>query len=272
MFGRLIFDGDLMVVPPLLSSIPPTEINLDDSYPSQRAVFTCHLERGSFEELSLTWLHSDNRPVQVTRKESSDRRAFVSSPLRPLTGSSSRLHVFKPIIISICISILCAANITAITLVKRRIERVQSQSWLNFLFDVNIRMDVLHFSNSSLISDKPIFLGPQTSDVFSVVHHRSEPSFFNDRCLSRHLSFSLTLIAILQCHFDSSPPARIEWTKRDRRANEYDEGQRIALDSDPQVIDVQSKQTGSTFVASELTVCDHSLCFSLDPCRRTNHI
>ena len=174
MFGRFIFNGDLMVAPPLLSSIPPMEINLDESYPSQRAVFTCHLERGTLEGLSLTWLHSDNRPVQVIRNEASNQRAFVSSPFRLSTASASILHVFKAIITLIYISILCVVNITAITLVQRKREQVQCQSWLNSLFSVIISMRDVHFAEFPLVSDKPVFLGPRTSDVLSAIHHQSE--------------------------------------------------------------------------------------------------
>jgi len=41
------------------------EISIDENFPSQRITFSCRVERGSSENLSLEWLYANNTPVQV---------------------------------------------------------------------------------------------------------------------------------------------------------------------------------------------------------------
>ena len=62
---------ELPIVPPQLSPIPPKEISIDENYHSRQVSFTCHVERGSVENLSLSWLYANNTRVQVviTKKE-----------------------------------------------------------------------------------------------------------------------------------------------------------------------------------------------------------
>lgn len=53
------------LVPPRLSPIAPIEIDLDEQHP-QRVSFTCRVERGSAESLSLEWKYSNNTDIQAT--------------------------------------------------------------------------------------------------------------------------------------------------------------------------------------------------------------
>lgn len=55
----------IFIVPPRLSKIEPVEINLDEQQP-QRVSFTCRVERGSSESLSLEWQYLNNTAVQAT--------------------------------------------------------------------------------------------------------------------------------------------------------------------------------------------------------------
>jgi hypothetical protein len=53
----------VFLVPPRLAPIAPVEINFDEQHP-QRVTFTCRVERGSSESLSLEWQYLNNTPIQ----------------------------------------------------------------------------------------------------------------------------------------------------------------------------------------------------------------
>ncbi len=59
------------------------------------------------------------------------------------------------------------------------------------------------------------------------------------------------LLVIMKCQFDSYPPPVIRWIKI---VEERDQSQMILEDNHPQVIEISTKQIGSTFYETQLTV------------------
>jgi hypothetical protein len=55
----------IFLVPPVVLPIHPIETSIDDNFPSQHVRFSCRVERGSPENLSLQWLYANNTPVEV---------------------------------------------------------------------------------------------------------------------------------------------------------------------------------------------------------------
>ncbi len=62
---------------------------------------------------------------------------------------------------------------------------------------------------------------------------------------------SYFLLVIMKCQFDSYPPPVIQWIKI---VQDRDQSQMIFEDNHPQVIDISTKQIGSTVYETQLTV------------------
>lgn len=59
---------DICLVPPELLPIQPVEISIDDEYSSRRVSFSCRVQRGSAENLSLEWFYPNETIVQVNSR------------------------------------------------------------------------------------------------------------------------------------------------------------------------------------------------------------
>jgi len=59
---------DICLVPPELLPIQPVEISIDDEYSSRRVSFSCRVQRGSTENLSLEWFYPNETIVQVNSR------------------------------------------------------------------------------------------------------------------------------------------------------------------------------------------------------------
>ena len=68
------------LVPPRLSPIEPIELSLDERHP-QRVSFTCRVERGSSESLSLEWQYLNNTAVQATNGIHIDKTRLATDKL-----------------------------------------------------------------------------------------------------------------------------------------------------------------------------------------------
>ncbi len=82
-----------VIVPPRLSPIAPVEINFDEQYP-QRVSFTCRVERGSSESLSLEWQYLNNTPIQTTNGITIDKQQLESNKLIELRFDPVRREHF----------------------------------------------------------------------------------------------------------------------------------------------------------------------------------
>lgn len=89
-------------------------------------------------------------------------------------------------------------------------------------------------------------------------------------------------LAILRCQFDSYPEPKIQWVKMIRTPMDPEGGQVLVQDTDPQVIDILTRQIGPTIYETQLTVAlmkqinkiemEHSaliICLSLVQSNRT---
>ncbi|CAF1311063.1 unnamed protein product [Rotaria magnacalcarata] len=82
-----------VIVPPRLSTIEPTEINLDEQHP-QRVSFMCRIERGSTESLSLEWQFLNNTAVQSANGVHIDRTRLESDKMIELRFDPVRREHF----------------------------------------------------------------------------------------------------------------------------------------------------------------------------------
>ena len=58
----------------------------------------------------------------------------------------------------------------------------------------------------------------------------------------------------MKCQFDSYPQPTIQWVKMIRTPQEPDGGHVLVQDTDPQVIDILTRQIGPTLYETQLTV------------------
>lgn len=69
------------------------EINYDENHP-QRVIFTCRVERGSSESLSLEWQYLNNTPIQSVNGITIDKQHLESSKLIELRFDPVRREHF----------------------------------------------------------------------------------------------------------------------------------------------------------------------------------
>ncbi|CAF4879276.1 unnamed protein product [Rotaria sp. Silwood1] len=127
-----------VIVPPRLAPIPPIKINLDETTPPQRAVFTCRVLRGSAESLTLEWVLIDGTPVQ------------------PING------------ISIDVSQLALNRF-----VELRFDPVRREHHGNYTCLAKNLADITSTIANLFVEYKPVFMGPDKPVIFSVPNYRA---------------------------------------------------------------------------------------------------
>ncbi|CAF0901870.1 unnamed protein product [Rotaria sordida] len=137
-------------------------------------------------------------------------------------------------------------QLTTQRLIKLNFSPIRREHHGNYTCLAKNLADVTSTVAQLIVKYKPVFIEPKMIDVYSVPNYR----------------------AIMKCQIDSYPPPVIQWVKI---IQEHDINQVILEDNHPQVIDIFTKQIGSTFYETQLTYNPSEEDFGLNfECRANN--